>query len=129
MILPFAVPVAPFSPTTRSGTRRVSYSRANRLSTANSHVGMSRAQFCHGPGATHLNYRWGADLFHPSAQKRRPPESLCGNGTPGRTRTAGPRFRKPLLYPLSYRGTLLPKPSLCHRSFAGFSDFYVNQKP
>ena len=28
----------------------------------------------------------------------------AGNGTPGRTRTADTRFRKPLLYPLSYRG-------------------------
>ena len=28
------------------------------------------------------------------------------SGTPGRTRTADTRFRKPMLYPLSYRGTL-----------------------
>ena len=30
----------------------------------------------------------------------------CGrdNGAPDRTRTCGTRFRKPLLYPLSYRG-------------------------
>ena len=27
------------------------------------------------------------------------------NGTPGATRTRDTRFRKPLLYPLSYRGT------------------------
>ena len=27
------------------------------------------------------------------------------NGTPGATRTHDTRFRKPLLYPLSYRGT------------------------
>ena len=26
------------------------------------------------------------------------------NGAPDRTRTCGTRFRKPLLYPLSYRG-------------------------
>ena len=28
------------------------------------------------------------------------------NGTPGVNRTRDTRFRKPLLYPLSYRGTL-----------------------
>ena len=31
--------------------------------------------------------------------------SNISSGTPGRTRTADTRFRKPLLYPLSYRGT------------------------
>ena len=34
-------------------------------------------------------------------------------GTPGRTRTAGTRFRKPLLYPLSYRGRS-SHGQLCH---------------
>ena len=36
-------------------------------------------------------------------------------GTPGRTRTAGTRFRKPLLYPLSYRGQS-SHGQLCHYS-------------
>ena len=35
------------------------------------------------------------------------------SGTPGRTRTAGTRFRKPLLYPLSYRGQS-SHGQLCH---------------
>ena len=30
-----------------------------------------------------------------------------GSGTPGATRTPDTRFRKPVLYPLSYRGTNL----------------------
>ncbi len=30
--------------------------------------------------------------------------NTVGSGTPGRTRTADTRFRKPMLYPLSYRG-------------------------
>ena len=34
-------------------------------------------------------------LKRPPAIKRR----MCSVGTPGRTRTCGPRFRKPLLYP------------------------------
>ena len=33
--------------------------------------------------------------------------AIVTDGTPGRTRTADPRFRKPLLYPLSYRGAYL----------------------
>ena len=37
------------------------------------------------------------------------------SGTPGRTRTAGTRFRKPMLCPLSYRGPDSPR-QLCHYS-------------
>ena len=33
------------------------------------------------------------------------PHSYLESGAPGRTRTGDLRFRKPLLYPLSYRGT------------------------
>jgi hypothetical protein len=32
------------------------------------------------------------------------PALAGGKGTPGRTRTCDPRFRKPVLYPLSYEG-------------------------
>jgi hypothetical protein len=32
-------------------------------------------------------------------------------GAPGRNRTCGTRFRKPLLYPLSYRGVTYASPS------------------
>ena len=41
--------------------------------------------------------------------------SIGRAGTPGRTRTAGTRFRKPLLCPLSYRGPLSHR-QLCHYS-------------
>lgn len=38
-----------------------------------------------------------------------------GGNTPGRTRTCDPRFRKPVLYPLSYEGLLVLTPhSPCH---------------
>jgi hypothetical protein len=37
--------------------------------------------------------------------------SLVDLGAPGRIRTCGTRFRKPLLYPLSYEGLSLVKPS------------------
>ena len=33
-------------------------------------------------------------------------------GAPDRTRTCGTRFRKPLLYPLSYRGLKQNRPSI-----------------
>ena len=43
------------------------------------------------------------------------------DGAPDRTRTCGTRFRKPLLYPLSYRGLKRDFPStilfdMCERS-------------
>ena len=41
------------------------------------------------------------------SQETVPSLHIISNGTPGRTRTADPRFRKPLLCPLSYRGTNL----------------------
>ncbi len=41
--------------------------------------------------------------------------SSVRHGTPGRTRTAGTRFRKPLLCPLSYRG-MSSHGQLCHYS-------------
>ena len=34
------------------------------------------------------------------------------DGAPDRTRTCGTRFRKPLLYPLSYRGIGLDSPTI-----------------
>ena len=34
------------------------------------------------------------------------------DGAPDRTRTCGTRFRKPLLYPLSYRGLKMDSPAI-----------------
>ena len=42
-------------------------------------------------------------------------------GAPGRTRTGDLRFRKPLLYPLSYRGAKAWHASKARESFGGDS--------
>ena len=50
----------------------------------------------------HLN-RSGA-THHPKSLWDASPELAQKSGAPGRTRTSDTRFRKPLLYPLSYEG-------------------------
>ena len=39
-------------------------------------------------------------------------ECRSEDGAPDRTRTCGTRFRKPLLYPLSYRGLKRDRPAI-----------------
>ena len=43
-------------------------------------------------------------VHHPGAKIKPPHENAVVAGTLGPTRTADTRFRKPLLYPLSYEG-------------------------